>query len=85
MFKDTRFADQQVKQLGEVNRQSPRLVLGPQIGGRAPAGLILELEIGKLQSVLVTDDEADIVHLVDRPRRRETAGRHDGGPQLLGN
>ncbi len=45
-------------------------------GGRA--WLILEIDIGKLLSVAVADDEAG-VHFLDSPRRREAAGfRHFG-------
>ena len=38
---------QQLRQLGEVNRQPPRLVLGQQIGGRAPAGLMIEIDVSQ--------------------------------------
>ena len=36
---------QQPRQLGEVHRRPPCLVLGQQLGRRAPAGLVLEIEI----------------------------------------
>ena len=48
-------------------------------------GLLLIVEIAKPLSVLVANDEADVVHLINGPRRREAAGRHNGGSQLLGN
>jgi hypothetical protein len=53
---------------------SRRAVLGQQIGGHAPAGLILEIKIEKPLAILVPDDEASVVHLIDCPGRRETAG-----------
>ena len=53
---------QQLRHLGEIDRQPPRLVLGEQIGRRASAGLDLIVEIAKLLSVLVADDEANIIH-----------------------
>jgi len=50
--------------------------LGEQIGRHAPARLLLIVEIAQLLSVLIADDEAGVVHLVDRPRQREAAGGH---------
>jgi hypothetical protein len=47
---------QQLRQLGEVNREPPRLVLGEQIGGFAPADLLLEIEIAEPLPVLVADN-----------------------------
>ena len=58
-------------------------VLGEQTGSRASAGLLFEVEIAKPLSVLVADDEASVVYFLDGPGRREAAGRHDGGSQLL--
>ena len=56
-----------------VDRHPPRLVLGEQFGREAPTGLVLEVEIRQCLSILVADDEAGVVVLLDRPRRRETA------------
>ncbi len=36
---------QQLRQLGEVRRQPPRLVPGEQLGRRAPTGFLLEIKI----------------------------------------
>ena len=63
----------QLRQLGEVDLQPARLVPREQIGSRAPAGLLLIVEIAELLSVLVADDEAGVIHLVDGPGRREAA------------
>jgi hypothetical protein len=37
----------QLRQLGEVRRHPPRLILGQQLGRRAPTGFFLEIEITK--------------------------------------
>ena len=58
---------QQVRQLGEVDRHAARLILGQQVGGGASARLLLEIEIAERLPVLVTDDEAGVVGLVDSP------------------
>ena len=64
---------QQVRQLGEVRRHAPHLVAGQQLGRRAATGLLLEIEISERLTVLVADDEARVVVLLDGPRRREAA------------
>jgi hypothetical protein len=51
LFNDTRFADQQLRQLGEVDSQPVRPVLGQHIGRRAAAGLNLIVEIAELLPV----------------------------------
>ena len=50
------------------------LVLREQLGRRSPAGLIFEIDIGKLLAVVVARDQARLQFL-DRPGRREAA-RH---------
>lgn len=45
-----------VRQLGEVGRDLPCLILREQIGGYAPAGLILEVDIRELLPVLVAEN-----------------------------
>jgi hypothetical protein len=72
---------QQLRQLGEVDRHPPGLVLGEQISRRASARLFLEIEIAERLSVGVLHDEARIVMLLDHPRRRETAGLEVAGCQ----
>ena len=59
--------------LGEVYRHAAGLVAGEQLGRRAPSGLVLEIEVAERLSILVTDDEAGVVLLFDRPGRREAA------------
>jgi hypothetical protein len=39
-------------QLGDIRRDPPRLVLREQLGRRSPAGLILEIDIGKRAAVI---------------------------------
>src|SRR5581483_2592574 len=69
---------QQVRQLGDIRRDAPRLVLGHELGSRSPAGLLLVIDIRQRLPVGVADDETRRA-LLDGPGRRETAGRHDGG------
>jgi hypothetical protein len=66
---------QQILQLGEDRRYPPRLVLGEQLGGRAASRLPLEIDVSERLPVGVADDEAGVVHLVERPRRREAAAQ----------
>ena len=49
------------------------LVAGEQLGCRASAGLLLEIDVGKRLPTGVADDEAG-VRLFSDPRRREAAG-----------
>jgi hypothetical protein len=42
----------------EVPHDTPRLVLGEQIGRRASAGLFLEVKIAERLPVVIADDEA---------------------------
>jgi len=39
---------QQLRQLGDIRRDPPRLIFGERLGRRSPTGLILEIDIGKL-------------------------------------
>ena len=57
---------QQLRQLGEVDRQPPRLVLGQQIGGRAPAGPLHK------KSFVPT---GGVRHLIDHRVERQTVQR----------
>jgi hypothetical protein len=68
---------QQLRQLGEVRRHATRLVLGQQVRRRTSSGLVLEVEVAERLSVLVAEDEARIVVLLDDPRRREAASGPD--------
>ena len=63
----------QLRQLRDIRCNPLRVVAGEQISGRAPARITLEIHVGERVPVLVADDEAGVVHLVDRPRRREAA------------
>jgi hypothetical protein len=57
----TKHLPQQVRQLGDVHCDAPRVVSGQQVRRRASARLILEVEITERLFVLVADDEAGIV------------------------
>jgi hypothetical protein len=69
----------QLRQLGEVRRHAAGLVLGEQLRRRATPQFLLEIEIPERLPGGVPHDEARIVVLLDRPRRREAAG---GGRQI---
>ena len=69
----------QLRQLGEVDLQPARLVPREQIGSRAPAGLLLIVEIAELLSVLVADDEAGVYS----SRRWSRAAGSGGGMSRL--
>jgi len=64
---------QQLRQLGEVHRHPPRLVLGEQLGRWSSAGLLLEIEIAERLPGAVADDEAAVVCLLVRPGWQEAA------------
>jgi len=49
---------QQLRQLGDVRRYAPRLVLRHELGGRAPARLLLVIHKRKRLAVGVVDDVA---------------------------
>jgi hypothetical protein len=53
--------------LGDVGGDAPGLVTGEQMRSRAPAGLILEIDVGRHLPVVIADDVAG-VGLLDGPR-----------------
>ena len=71
----------QIRQLGEIARQPPRLDFGQQVGRRTSGRLVLEIEIRERLSGLVADTEARIVVLLDRSGWRETTGVIAAGSQ----
>src|SRR5690349_25167224 len=68
---------QELRRLSDVGGDAPRLVPGHQIRRCAPAGLVLEIDVGEGVTVGVADDVAVLaellVRVIDRPGRRETA------------
>ena len=68
---------QQLRHLGEARRHPLGLVLGEQLGSRAPTGLVLEIEIAQRLPGRIADNEAGVVCLIDRPWRREPAHGSD--------
>ena len=65
-----------LRQLGDVGGDAAGLVARQQIGGRAPAGVLLEVDIGERVAFAVLDDEGGGVRLLNVPRRRKAARRH---------
>ena len=63
----------QRRQRGEVRCDAARLVAGKQLGSSASPRLILEIDIRQRVTVVILDDEAGIVGLIDSPWRREAA------------
>jgi hypothetical protein len=63
---------QQIRQLGDVGRNPPRLILAEQLGRRSPPRLLLEMDIGKPLPSAVTDFESN-TDVLDGPGRREAA------------
>ena len=60
----------QVRQLGDVRRDAPRLVARHQSRRRSPTGLLLEIGVGERLPVVIADDEAGR----RSPRRTRAAG-----------
>jgi hypothetical protein len=53
----------QLRQLGDVGGDAPRLVLSEQLGRGASSRLLLEIDVGERLPVGVADDEAPPVQL----------------------
>jgi hypothetical protein len=51
-------AEQQLRQLRYIDPNPPRLVLREQLGGRSPAGLLLEINVSELLAATVNHDKA---------------------------
>jgi hypothetical protein len=51
-----------------IGGDAPGFVLGEQFGCRRVAPLVLEIDIGQRVAVVILDDEAGIVRLIDGPR-----------------
>ena len=51
---------QQLRRLGDVGGDAPGLIAGKQIGGRATAGITLEIYLGERVLVLVADNETGV-------------------------
>jgi hypothetical protein len=62
----TLWRDKQLRQLGDIGGDPPRLVFGEQIGCRSPAGLLLEIDVGGPLAVCVANEVARGL-LLDRP------------------
>jgi hypothetical protein len=64
---------QQVRQLGNVHRGAPRLVLGQPSHSHAPAGLVFVINVRERLALGVADAKALGGRVVDAPGRRECA------------
>ena len=75
---DRRRPAQQLRQLRDVGRDPPRLIVREQTGGRPSARLVLIVQVCKRLLVSVSNDETRVVLVLDGPRRREVAalGHH---------
>jgi hypothetical protein len=73
----TPLAPQQLRQLGDVGGDAPRLVSGQQVAGGTSPRLPLEIEIAERLPVGVLHDVARRVRFIARPRRREAARGHE--------
>jgi hypothetical protein len=51
---------EQLRQLGDVGGSAPRIVACEQIGSRAAAGLILNVDVGERLTGVIPHDEAGI-------------------------
>jgi hypothetical protein len=69
-------ASAKLRQLRDIGRDPPRLVFAEQLGGRSPAGLILEINIGELLAAVIADNKTGVLFL-DRPRWGKAAGGHE--------
>ena len=63
-----------LRQLGDIGRDPPRLILGERLGRGAPARFVLVIDVSELMFVSVTHDET-VRRYFGRPGRREAAGR----------
>jgi hypothetical protein len=66
-------ARQYLRQLGDVRRDPPRLILSEQLGGRSAAGLLFEIDERQFLPGAILHYEAGF-QFIDRPGRREAAG-----------
>ena len=64
---------------------APGLVAGEEVSRRATSRLILAIDVGERVAVAVADNETLLAQLhvgvIDGPRWREAAGRHEPGRQ----
>jgi len=74
----TRRLCDELRQLGDVGSDPPRLVPSEQLCRRAPAGLLLEIDVSERQAAVILHDEAD-VRFLDGPRWREAVAGSGGG------
>jgi len=51
---------QQLRQLGDIRRDPPRLIFREQLGRRSPARLVLEVDVSELLAVVIAHDIAGV-------------------------
>ena len=59
-----------------VRCDATRLVPRERTGSRAPAGLVLEIDVGERRAVVVTNNKGCLVDFFNVPRSREAALLH---------
>ena len=68
-------APEQLREFGDVGGDPPGLVVGQQVSRRAPAQLLLEVEVGERVPAVVPDDGGR------RPSLRRSKATGSGGPR----
>ena len=58
-----RLSAKQLRQLGDVHRNAPRLIARQQFAGGSSAGLVLAINEGKCLPIVVADNEARLKSL----------------------
>jgi len=68
----------QLRQLGDIHRNPPRLIARHEVRRQAPPGFVLEMDVGERVVVGIADNVAILaepgVRVIDRPGRWEAAG-----------
>jgi hypothetical protein len=74
---------QQLRQLGDVYGDAPRLVAGEQVCRRTPSRLLLEIDVGERLPVVIADDEvqASVSSAVQGGGKRRAVIFDSGVPQ----
>jgi len=68
----------QLRQLGDIHRNPPRLIARHEVRRQAPPGFVLEMDVGERVVVGIADNVAILaepgVRVIDRPGRWEAGG-----------
>jgi hypothetical protein len=80
-----RLSRQQLGQAGNAGSDAPRLIAREQTGSRAPAGLVLEINVGERRAVVVRNNEDCLVDFFNVPRSRKRRRGSGMTPTLCGD